>query len=465
MKWKGIVREKAARAAASLILFCTAVCASALEGGDVKELPIGEFDYSIAVPKEWKCEILPGPETLKLHMRVPPSGKLEGHFKVQVLDRGGASPEKWVTHHALENLAASYVKFRVDSLVEVGAGEYRAQLFHVLDIQGLEGYGLLEALVFTECHVIFLGYFYDLLEEPRAREDMISILGSFSSAPEIVEKARLWYEEGCTLGLDGFGLFLRLPEGWIPERKSKKDDVMVHLPSGGSLRVISFMTVSSGLERVQILLRRQVSYLSCEEKLEPVSFGTSGAKAFRFEKEPSKDHQAVVCILGLHGRGGYALILESNDPDEEDLFQKVVAKAVLLDPSEARTLRSGAVDSFKKSVQINDARETKRALSILEIFSGCESTARSIAWGFNACEPIQVECALALGRMGSREASRLLQRALKNRGVGYCAKEACIEALCMIGGPLERDVLEKMDREFRRACDFRLCNKLEEAMK
>ena len=67
-------------------------------------------------------------------------------------------------------------------------------------------------------------------------------------------------------------------------------------------------------------------------------------------------------------------------------------------------------------------------------------------------DEIKIECAYALGRMGSKDASKALENTLKSKKTSDSVKIACIESLLTIGGHHEKKVLKKIDEKM--ASDF-----------
>lgn len=412
---------------------------------------VGDYGYTLQVPKEWKrVELLEGGSIL-LHLEARPVNQVCGHFTAHVLNRGGNSEQVWIDFHVRENLPSVHGKFRIDSIEEVKAGSRGARLFHVLDISARDGYGLLEALVFTDVHVVFLSYLYDLADAGRARTRMEEVLASFSDSPAAVEKARLYFDEGRALSFDRLGLFMNLPLGWAPDGTGKKGEVEVSLPSRGSLRVLAFDRVSYGLDRLKQLLRGRVSSFPADGETMPVPFGGGSGGAVRVRKDARGEGSAEEYILGLHGRGGFALVLASDVEKERELFEKVCAKARLLDPKEARTLGSAAEKRFKKAIKEGDLTEAREALSTMVFCPDEDATVRVIEGGLKSIEEIQVACAETLGRMACKGASKALLRAMKSSRVCDDAKKVCIQSLSQNGGARERSALMQLERKYANA--------------
>jgi hypothetical protein len=290
---------------------------------------------------------------------------------------------------------------------------------------------------------------------------MVRIVSSVSTSTCARKRARLWYDEGRTLGLEQAGLYLRLPEGWNPDpEKQSSQAALVRLPSGGSLHIAVFRSICTGLDGLKNLVLRRMDWLTSLERLVPCTFGSCSANAYRFQRTLSWRRSSVEGVMGLHQRGGYALVLRSDDPVEKDLFRRLSAKAELLDRKQADHLRREALRDFKQALKERDPISVERALSTLILFSHNRSAACTIAGGLHATEEIQVSCAEALGRMGSEEASAGLERALQSSRVCDPAKSACINALLRIGGPRERKILQKLSCDLPIAFSPELRNQL-----
>lgn len=417
-------------------------------GAAAKTVMVGDYGYTIQVPKEWKrAELLEGGSIL-LHLETLPVKQVCGHFTAHVLNRGGNSEQVWTDFHVRQNLPSAHGEFRILSIEEVTAGSRGARLFHVLDISAREGYGLLEAMVFTDVHVVFLSYLYDVTDAGRARTRMEEVLVSFSDSPAAVEKARLYFDEGRALSFDRLGLFMNLPLGWIPDGTGKKGEVEVSLPSGGSLRVLAFDRVSYGLDRLKQLLRGRVSSFPSDGEAMSIPFGGGSGGAVRVRGDTRGEDSAEEYILGLHGRGGFAMVLASDVEKERELFEKVCAKAMLLDPKEARTLGRAAEKRLKKAIKEEDLTEAREALATMVFCPDKDAAVRVIEGGLKSIEEIQVACAEILGRLGSKGASRVLLKAMKSRRVCDDAKKVCIQSLSQNGGARERSVLIQLERKY-----------------
>jgi len=411
-----------------------------------REVQIGNLDFVISVPAEWEHSYLE--EEMKLHMRVLPMSEVQGRFTVYVRDRTSIGLDDWVAYHKQTNLPSMYGSYLIDYEKEVKAGLNRAWIFHMLDLSGRQGYGLYETLVLTGDHVIFLSYLYDLYLSAKAEEDMQLILGSLTSDLEAVKRARLSYDEGRTLGLVKFGLFLRLPEGWFPQKKASATDYqLIKLPSGGSLEVAVAGRLPRGDKGLQNFLKRKIKPLDFDGEQEAYLFGCDETPAFSREAEGSNKQQPLTMVYGFHNDGGYGLALRSRDKTEKALFHKVTARAWLVDPACAKKLWAEALDRFERAIQQNEVVEVREALSTLELFSGCSKTAKKLDAGFDACEDIQVACAVALGRLASSNAGSLLERNLNNDHLTESGRKACIRAMAAIGTPREKKCLEKLQKK------------------
>jgi hypothetical protein len=307
---------------------------------------------------------------------------------------------------------------------------------HVSDIPARKGYGLREALVFTEARVVFLSYLYDRDRGAEAGREMDRIVASFSASPDHAAEARTWYAEGCSLGLESVGLFLRLPRNWMPRSsRNGSSHVVVDLPSGGLLHAVACKHVSGGMKGLARAIRRSVRGWTADDAPEPITVGPAGSEAQWHNG--AGDFGLRAAVVALHGKGGFGLIMTDAGASDLELLKKTVSKAVLMDPREADSARRDAADRFKEALRTDDAAGVGEALSVLELFSCRESVSALVARGLDAGEEIQVRCAAALGRLGSRTASRVLERTLADGTAPAPLKRTCIEALCMITGPRE----------------------------
>jgi hypothetical protein len=335
----------------------------------------------------------------------------------------------------------------------------------MLDLEGRAGYGSYDTLIVTEHHVIMINVLYDLYQAGRAWQDLENILASFSSDPEIVKRARLSYDEGRTLGLDSFGLFLRLPEGWFPEKFSNSCDYgRIRLPSGGLMEVTAAKRVPKGIDGLKNVLKRKITGLELIDGESPCALGPDEAEAFSLEYPATDDALPMVLIYGLHGKGGYGIALHSKAKDEKKLFHKIASRALLMDPSEAKEMKASALARFKQAVKERDIPSARQALRTLELFSYCGKTAKELGAGFKSVEEIQVACAISLGRMASKTASQILQRSLENDLVSEPARKACIKAMAMIGTTREQQKLEKLQKKTPRNFSIELRKTLDQSL-
>jgi hypothetical protein len=403
------------------------IVSSFAAGAAYKQVQISDTEFVLSVPSAWK-KLAPDCENLKLHMRALHSGGKYSDFDVFIKDKGRTSRTRWLGHYKRENLPFLYGRHRVASEEAIKAGPFEGTLFHVLDLEANAEHGLLEALVFADDSVLFIRYTYNLSSADRAGETMDRILASFMNSDDAKQKAWLDYEEGYTIGLEKFGLFLELPEGWIPRKAHRRAaEVEVSLPSGGCLKVITSRKVSSGMDGLRELACKCKPCLHLPAKMEPTAFGTTRDKAFCCTCELSECELCLDCTLGLHGTGGYALILESQNPTERELLKKISARAVLVVSRDVNAMRREFQDIFRKGMKENDIERIRAALARLVLFSGNDGVATTIGLGLDGPEEIQMACVEALGRMSSRKAAALLEKASKSRRVSPDVRNACME--------------------------------------
>jgi hypothetical protein len=413
--------------AVAAVLCLTALSATPAEAGETTTIVVEDYGFTFAVPAHWQNEPCHNEVSMKLHFVVPPVDNITGHFSVHVMDRGSLDIVRWAAFHRKENISAAYGTHRIELEIEAEAGRRQALLFYVTDLEGRPEFGLWEALVVTESHAIFFSYLHDLKEGMNARTDMNTALSAFGDSPEEMERARSWYREGRTLGIEKAGLFLSLPLGWIPTEASRRE-TPVALPSGGTLRVLFFTKVRSGFEGLRKLLSRKIDNLPNLEEFESLSFGESLVEALRFRKS-SAGGEARACVLGLNGKCGFALVIESGDFAETALLEKMLAKALLLDPRKAESMRREAVLSLKRALRKKDLPVVEKALATLVFFSQHSTTVPAIGEGLKSTNEIQLTSIAALGRMGTIDACALVAKTLAGRKVCDTVKLSCVEAL------------------------------------
>jgi hypothetical protein len=172
------------------------------------------------------------------------------------------------------------------------------------------------------------------------------------------------------------------------------------------------------------------------------TFGRGFDEAFQVNVAASDESAGLDCYLGLHGRGGYALVLESASDEEKETFRRMAGEAVLLEPSKVKSRIRSESKKLKKVFQARDRTELCPPLTLLSLFSESRSAALAIGPGLISPDPvIQTECARALGRMGCEEARLLLETALGEGGSGLEVKAACIRALGMNHGERGKEIL------------------------
>jgi hypothetical protein len=198
------------------------------------------------------------------------------------------------------------------------------------------------------------------------------------------------------------------------------------------------------LEGLKKRLDEHIAGLPDTGMLDSTSFGADAATAYRCRKASSGNDKAVECVFGLHGKGGYALILRSDDEGEMELLEKISARALLVDRKKADAMRRTTLAAFRKALQRKDSAAVREALSTLVLFSGSKSTVDTVSRGLKSSEDIQVACAETLGRMGSSKAGFTLEKTLTSSRFGDAVKLTCIEGLRMIGSPRAKKVLERV---------------------
>ncbi len=416
-----------------------------------REIAIGDYPYVISVPTSWERGRSDDVESMKLHLETPATRDVIGHFTVHIQNRRGTSLDRWFEYHVTKNLPAAHGTFRVKSRENLTCGSREVRLIAATDLQHHTGYSLLDAIFMTDSHAIVMSYLHDRALSQQALREMCAILDSFQESEGAVNRAKLLYEEGRALGLDRFGLFLRLPRGWIPEKVSKsRGEVDVILP-GGSLKIFTFRTVSSGVPGVRKILRKRMPGLLDKIPLEDATFGIGSVPVFHARNEAYGNSCTADCLLGLHGKGGFAMVLVTESAAERDLFHKVAARSLLIQPAEATALCRNSTKRLKKAIRENDRAEACLALDTLSLFSESTTAMREIGKGLKARnEEIQVDCADALGRLGSLKASRALEKALNDDKSGQEFRVACVRSLAVIGGERERDALIKVQERLPR---------------
>ncbi len=439
---------------------------------DSKDVAVGSFGYVLTVPSDWTECPVDGSGSITLHLKVRPSerkgtGKtgVIGHFTVHVMDRKTTSPSDWVDYHLNYNMPSAHGSCRIDEVKKVEGGNFEGTLISADGLADHEGYGLFEALLFTEKHVLILSYLHDPVFIREAYGHITGALQSVRLSPDEAVKARLDYENGLSLGFESFGLFVSLPLGWLPDRRSaRRDQISVTLPSG-SMTVYIFKRTSNGLDGLLDSLRKKESGLSTEMADWNKGCGNQGRKMFRVVAEPGTEASSSQCIMGLHEKGAFALCLRSTDRAEQDLFEKTAAAIVLMNPAEARKKVRDAVERLKRAIKSRDSEAISEVLPFLSLHSENSTVARELIAGLNSRdERILAECATALGRIGSPRASKALEQTLKRRKAGETTRLACIEALSTIGGEREQEVLIKFRRNLPRTCTPEVRNALNQTL-
>lgn len=438
--------------AAFLLFVAAASDAAAVAGAMTKEVVVADCGYVLAVPRRWRSVPVDPASTLKLRMEALPARAVVGTFMAHVLDRNGATLDMWLEHHLKSNLASMCGGFRIVSLDTVAAGCNEAKLIHATDLEAYREFGLLDALLCTSSHTIILSYSYDRTRAEEAREDMIRILASIQEAPAAAAGGGC-YDMGRTKGFEDFGLFLTLPSGWLPEEKRKnKYQLEVKWP-GGALNVFVFKYVPSGIVGLKRRLKKPLPGILSDETSESAAFGTSAAEAYRYKERDAADGSFKECLFGLHGRGGYALILFSQSPSDCALFRKMAKEAVLMNPAAIYSKRHETTKALRKAIREGKEDALHEALLTLVLFSDNLQVVREISKGLRVQNPdVQVECVWALERMGSEPASRALEGALNDKRVGEAARIECIRSLAAIGGEREKKVLIKYQERRPKTC-------------
>jgi|GEM_PF-2665886 len=412
--------------------------------GSSREVAIGSFGYVLHVPRDWTECPVDGSGSIILHLKVRPparkgSGKsgMIGHFTVHVIDRKGTSPRDWIDYHLSQNVPAAHGACRIDEVKKGSGGELDATLICADDLANHKGYGLLEGLLFGE-----------------ADDQMTNALRTARLSPESAARARLDYDRGLSLGFESFGLFVSLPRGWLPERRSKGgDQVFVALPNG-SMALYLFRRTPKGLNGVLHMLRKKEPDLSSQmaEWEDPCS--SRGRKMFRALSKTGTDAPPARCVLGLHEEGGYALVLRSSDGAERDLFEKTAAGIVLMTPADARRMARESAAALRKAIRDRDREALSGVIPFLCLYSENSGVESALVAGLNSkVDEIRAQCAVALGRIGSpRRASKALEKTLKQRKSGQVTQLACIEALSTIGGSREQEILVEFGRRLPKTC-------------
>jgi len=459
------LRSGAMKFSKALILFLAVASLSAAGQDcaaerDSREMAIGSFGYVIDVPRDWSECAVDRSGSITLHLKVRPperkgSGKSGaiGHFTVHVMERNGTSSDDWIDYHLSQNIPAAHGACRIDEVKKVTGGQLDATLICAYDMANHKGYGLLEGLLLDETHVLIVSYLHDPLLIREAHDQMIHALRTARLSPEAAARARLDYDKGLSLGFESFGLFVSLPRGWLPDRRSHPADrVFVALPHG-SMALYLFRRTPKGLTGMLGTLRKKEPDLSSQVTDWTDRCKTRGPKMFRAQSEIGAAGPPALCVMGLHGKGGYALVLRSSDAAERALFEKTAAGIVLLTPDDAHRKVRDSIATLKKAIRERDREALSGVIPLLALCSENSSVARALAAGLNSkVEEIRAECAVAFGRIGSPRASKALEKTLKQPKSGQVTQLACIEALGTIGGSREQEILARFGRCLPKSC-------------
>lgn len=425
----------------------------AAAGSSPRDVAIGSHDYVITVPAGWSEERISPGDSMSLHLRIMPAFQRSkgiegryGHFTVHVLEANGADREDWIAYHLNKNLPSAHGDFKIEAMEEGRAGSFEAKVLHATRLEHREGYALLEAIVFTGNHVLFMSYLFDTGGGTDAREQMDRILASFRCSGCDAERARESYPTGRTLGLSEACLYLQLPHGWMPEfDKKRPDETVIRLGQGasnpGTLKIYTWISLSSGLKSLSRNLEKRGIEVPPAGEMTSITLGLSAREAFRFE-EPAPQGGTVEGVLCLSGRGGFAMILSTPAQADRELFEKMMSRALILDSREAQARYREASNSLKEAIRKGDPAAVSASLTTLSLFSHDRNAALAIRKGLRSEEEaIRLECAMALGRMGSQEASQALESALRDHRTCASTHIACVQALGMIGGAKEKEAL------------------------
>lgn len=443
----------------SAILFTVAAGSDLLGRSESREIRIGGYDYVITVPIKWKVQAEGHSESMDLHFRIDPIMGRFGHFTVHVMDRNGLSLENWFEYHLNTNLPSHCGSFSIESIGNVSVGPYEGKSVHAIDLEKREGYGIIDVLLFTEAHVVFMSCIYDRLTVDEACRVMVDVVQSFEHSVNAVERSELYYEVGRILGLENAGLFLSLPTGSVLEEQGRKRDEVVVRLSMGELTVLTYRKVSSGIEGMRKLLKRRYPDLLSRGKEAPATIGTSSLPAFQIEAGALDGEPAQRCVFGLNGKGGFALVLSAETAEGLAMLKKIGAKAVLMDAADARRMRASASRDLKIALRKKDAAKVEQALSSLVLFTENQAVAREIGAGLRTRnEQIQADCAEALGRMGSPIACKTLDGVLAKGRISPAAQVSCVQALGRIDSASAKSVLIKFQRRLPKACPVTVRN-------
>ncbi len=272
-----------------------------------KEISIGDSGYFVSIPAEWKAVPQDGGGSMKVDILVKPSGLRQDHLSVHVMDRNGAGLDRWFEYHLEENNPAVHGRHEIVSREEIAVGPRKARLVHALELENHIGYGLIDIMFFTEHHVIVLSYLYDSERghfDPRVELEKAaaSFRSAVESAPPTAGPEKTGRTRGFTLGLEERGLFLSLPEGWVPDRKHLDgDEVIVKLPRG-LLRVITFAKIRSSKNHIRNqgpgFRPHEEDRLSTAKASPPISsFKRAGKRRTAPSRKPSSasTERTVIC--------------------------------------------------------------------------------------------------------------------------------------------------------------------------
>lgn len=439
---------------------------------DSREKAVGEFGYVITVPRDWTESPVDDSGSITLHLKVRPSerkgtGKtgVIGHFTVHVMDRKTTTPRDWIDYHLNYNIPSAHGACRIDDVTEVTGGSFEGTMICAHDMANHKGYGLLEALLFTEKHVLIVSYLHDPALMREAHDHMTSALQSARLSPTAAARARLDYDRGLSLGFEKFGLFVSLPRGWIPDRRSARSDkISVVLPSG-SMTVHLFKRTPKGVNDLLKVLKKKEKDLSSQVTNWTSGCGVQSGNMFRVAAETEENAEALRCVMGLHEGGGYALVLRSTDNAEQDLFEKTTAGIVLMSSEDSRKKVSHAIDRFRSAIRTGDRETLSDVIPFLGLFSDNNTVTRALIAGLNSKdEQTRADCAGALGRIGSPQASKAIEKILKKRKAGEATQLACIEALSTIGGSREEEILAKFGRDRSKTCTPEVRDALDQSL-
>ena len=210
------------------------------------------------------------------------------------------------------------------------------------------------------------------------------------------------------------------------------------------MRIWVFPAPRKGKGSLAAAAGRAIRGLGTEGGFKDVTIGENALPAIQGECRRGEGMGWTCTIIGVNGKKGFTVRLETTEEGDRRLFRKVLACAWIPSALELKDALRRLPGVFEKAVERGDDPAAEEALGRLCFLADRRSVVSALMKGLEAeSAEVRLRTIEALGIAGGARAVPCLERILFSPCESTEFQAACIRALARIGGRRARKALER----------------------